>query len=151
MLYSLELHFYCGAMPAVKFQSLADVLGTVPESTSDLVEVDVAKIDDIGAFCRAILDSHEYRQSISFRITLGTLPPAVELRFYDYAAGKPVERVEVKDSSERIEDLTPDVAIQKLERVERMLRLLRAAQEDEPVNASLTNASLTNVSPTSVH
>src|ERR1044071_390853 len=56
--------------------------------------------------CREILNSTQYRQSLLQRIIFQELPPAVECRLWDYAYGKPVERVEVKDTSDSLEHLT---------------------------------------------
>lgn len=85
-------------MPGEKFQSLADVLGTSPIGTPDEAKLDefdkLVDIDSVEDFCRGILNSAEYRRSILHRIHLGILPAAIELRFYDYAHGKPAERVE---------------------------------------------------------
>lgn len=74
-----------------RVQTLADFLGTdqpAPAAPEPLLELSVKD------FCKGILRSREYRQSVLDRITLGTLPSAVELRFYDYAEGKPTEHIE---------------------------------------------------------
>ena len=74
-----------------KIQTLADFLGTdhPPSAPTELPQLSVKD------FCKGVLESYEYRQSILQRVTLGTLPPAVELRMYDYAYGKPVEKHEL--------------------------------------------------------
>lgn len=118
-------------------RSLADFLGTTstakdaaaPESLAQATDpVDYDKLT-AAEFCKAILTSPEYRQSIVHRITLGTLPPAVECRFYDYAYGKPVEKVEVKDTTDDSDDLTAE----QLE--ERAAHLMELARELRDINA----------------
>jgi hypothetical protein len=80
-------------MPQPK--SLAEFLGTarpdLGEPTPPSADLESLTIAD---FCKGVLTSPEYRQSVLNRITLGTLPPAVEIRMYDYAYGKPPDRVE---------------------------------------------------------
>lgn len=78
-----------------KVETLGEFLGLQPEQPVEEVPrpslFDTLTIKD---FCKGVLASREYRQSILDRITLGSLPPAVECRMYDYAYGKPPERVE---------------------------------------------------------
>lgn len=71
-------------------QTLAEFLGT-DQATPEPTELPQLTVKD---FCKGVLESREYRQSVLHRITLGTLPPAVECRMYDYAYGKPPDRVE---------------------------------------------------------
>ncbi len=73
-----------------RVQTLAEFLGTdqAPDIPTELPQLTVKE------FCRGVLESREYRQSILQRITMGSLPPAIECRMYDYAYGKPVEHVE---------------------------------------------------------
>jgi hypothetical protein len=75
-----------------RLQTLADFLGTEPSPLEE-EGVDVTTLT-VKEFCRGVLTSREYRQSILDRVTRGTLPPAIECRMYDYAYGKPVEHVE---------------------------------------------------------
>ena len=71
-------------------QTLAEFLGT--DQASNLpTELPQLTVQD---FCKGVLESREYRQSILQRIVLGTLPSAVELRMMDYGWGKPPERIE---------------------------------------------------------
>lgn len=72
-------------------QSLAEFLGTASQLESSYVDCTDLTVRD---FCRGVLQSREYRQSVLDRITLGLLPPAVECKMYDYAYGKPPDRVE---------------------------------------------------------
>lgn len=80
-----------------RVESLADFLKTEPTLTAAPEPVafpDLAPLT-VKDFCTGILASLDYRRSILQRIQLGTLPPAVELRFYDYAHGKPADKVEL--------------------------------------------------------
>lgn len=71
-------------------------------------------------FARQILNSEQYRQSVLDRIRLGTLPPQVEIRLYDYAYGKPADHVKLEDNTQRrLEDLNED-------QLEKRMRLLHA-------------------------
>lgn len=81
-------------------QTLSDFLGLLPDPKPDPM-VDQAQHESAPAAtvsieerARTILESPEYFASVMRRINLGILPPAIEARFYDYAYGKPAERVE---------------------------------------------------------
>lgn len=93
-----------------KFQSLAEYLGTKAKDTdtapASTATSPLRKVS-VETFCREVLNSPEYRQSIRNRITLGILPAQVECLMYHYAHGKPVEKVEVKDDrSSALETMT---------------------------------------------
>lgn len=111
-----------------KFQSLADVLGVSdpvqPDKPATAFNASATRKD----FCKQILDSPEYRQSLMQRIVLGMLPPAIEQLLYYYADGKPVEHLKVIDDSS-IVDLTPEQVAEKLQRVQRMLLMIQASRE----------------------
>lgn len=78
------------AIPMDRVPTLAEFLGTdqVPDAPTQLPQLTVKE------FCRGVLESQEYRKSVIQRVILGSLPPAVECRMYDYAYGKPPDRVE---------------------------------------------------------
>lgn len=76
-----------------KIETLADFLGLDPEGHALPVNEQFAEMS-IKDFCRGVLKSPEYRRSVYLRVCAGALPPAVELRLYDYAEGKPVEHHE---------------------------------------------------------
>lgn len=118
-------------------ETLADFLGlkgTSTEGDANAPEPDrwpprAARLS-IRDRARAILESPEYFQSVLHRIRLGTLPPAVELRFYDYAHGKPVERIEVKDTTDDVDEMSPQELEHEAERLLDLARQLRMAEPD---------------------
>lgn len=107
-----------------KYQSLADVLGVEDPLTREAPVVDIHP-EKLTAkeFSRRILHSKEYRDSIIRRIYADELPPAIECRLYDYAFGRPVEKVEVADTTQKFTEYT----IEQLE--ERALNLAQLARE----------------------
>ena|SRR2546423_947900 len=113
-------------MTVGKSQTLAEFLG----SSDDPVAYEPPR--DVKSFCRGILSSREYRASLLDRITLGTLSPAIECRLYDYAYGKPIERFEVKDTSDPLDDLS---AAQLEDRALRLLEVARQLRSDQPHDA----------------
>lgn len=121
-----------------KFLSLADTLG-VQDPAQPAKPAAPAPSTKLTAksFCKDILNSQEYRESILHRIIMGELPPAIECMLWDRAHGKTVERVEVKERGEALENLSPEVVEQRLERVQRMLMLLRNARTPEEKSASV--------------
>lgn len=106
-----------------KFQSLADFLG-VPDPQQPGRPAASAPSGKMTRkqFCKELLATKEYRESLLQRIVLGTLPPAVEVLLYHYADGKPVDKIEVKDTTEPLEEMT----VEQLE--ERAMRLMHAAR-----------------------
>lgn len=86
----------CRIMPRT-MESLADFLGLAGRPPMAEGQAPISAQErplDVRSFCRGILESEDYRQSILDRVKLGSLPPAVECRMFDYAYGKPPDRVE---------------------------------------------------------
>ena len=110
-------------------QSLADFLGArnLPEDTPN-PDPPAPKVS-IKDRARQILESREYFQSVLDRIKLGTLPPAVELRFYDEAYGKVVTRLEVKNVSTRLREMSVEQLEDRAQRLLARARELRETQE----------------------
>lgn len=84
------------------------------------------------AFSKEILDSVQYRESLLRRIIMDELPPAIEVLLYHYAHGKPVERVEVKDTTDSLEHLTVE---QLEEQAMRLAETARQMREQAPVGS----------------
>lgn len=79
--------------------SLADALGVPDPRDNEPPDEPFDPATSAKAFARAVLTSRQYRESLMRRIVLNELPPAVELRLYDYAYGRPVERMRIDDTS----------------------------------------------------
>jgi hypothetical protein len=89
-------------------QSLADFLGVKDTEQSDRdIAPPPAKMT-AKAFFRDVLATREYRESLLRRIVMDELPAAVECMMWDRAHGKAVERVEVKDTTDRLEGLSAE-------------------------------------------
>jgi hypothetical protein len=118
-------------------QSLLTFLGNERAEPQQSSAHNLLSCDNVRDFCRGILSSREYRQSVLDRIIIGQLAPAVECRFYDYAYGKPVERVEFKDTTDPLDDFTAEQLedrAAKLLEVARQLRLQQQA-DGEPAES----------------
>lgn len=115
-------------------KTLADVLGVPP-----IIEAEADTFDEptsISAWARQILLSPEYRRSIQNRLILGELPPALELRMYDYGFGKPPDRLEVNSTTILAESLTAEQLDERAARLSEMARFLRRAEQfDEPLSS----------------
>ena len=93
-------------------------------------------IADAKAFGNAVLQSREFRLYILSGLALGDLPgfTSVLLFLLGHAVGKPVERVEVKDTTTPPEELTAEQLEERSMRLAEMARYMRRAEEfDEPV------------------
>jgi hypothetical protein len=115
-------------------QSLSDTLG-VPHTAHPEQEVADRDISRLSAkqFAKQVLSSREYRSSLMRRVVTDTLPAAVEIRLYDYAYGKPVERHEVKDTTEDPLWDAADVVLHK--RLQYLADLVSARQLAKTVDA----------------
>lgn len=120
-----------------KEQSLADFLGvTDPRPVEDVPQQEPSiseamEIEDPTEFCKRVVGSREFRQYIMNGVVLGDLPPAIGCRLIDHAWGKPVERVEVKDTTSRLEDMTPEQLEARALRLAEMARSIRLAPLSE--------------------
>ena len=77
------------------------------------------------AFSRAILATLQYRESLLRRILMDALPPAIEGKLWEYAHGKPVEKVEVKDTTQTLATLSADALEQRAFQLATLARQLR--------------------------
>lgn len=104
-------------------KTLAEHLGVIdprPEDKRPETDFDVlVDVNDPKEFCRRIVGTREWRQYVMNGIVLGDLPSAVMTRILDHAWGKPVDRVEVKD--------TTDVSTADAEALERRALFLAEA------------------------
>jgi hypothetical protein len=103
-------------------KTLADVLGlpSVEEEMRQRAEAQGAQPSVVSEpepdpetlsakdFAKKILNSKEYRQSIRDRIQLHSLPPGIETLFYHYAFGKPVDKLEVNDTTVSLDNVSLD-------------------------------------------
>lgn len=74
-------------------------------------------------FCKGVVNSRQYRQSIINRILSQDLPSAIECRLLDHAWGKPPDRLEVNDTTVRLDELSAE------ELEERALKLASRARQ----------------------
>lgn len=78
------------------------------------------------SFAQAVLTSQNYRASIARRIQYDELPAAVEVKLWEYAYGKVVDKVEVTNTTPRLEDMS----LEELERNARLyLDVIKTARE----------------------
>lgn len=113
-------------------KSLAEALGTVDPAQPEAPAPSITPLSTkftARDFCRAIINSPEYRLSLTQRIILGELPPAVECMIWDRASGKVVERMEFEDKTKRLEDNPREVLEQKARVLNDLLDQLRMNDE----------------------
>jgi hypothetical protein len=110
-------------------QSAAQLLG-VQDPTDPTAPVSPAPKLTAKQFCRALLATPQYRESLLRRILMDDLPPAVECKLWEYAYGKPVDRIEHTGK-----DGHPIETITEVRRV-----IIRShIPEDEPVVKEVTH------------
>jgi hypothetical protein len=54
---------------------------------------------EVKTACAQLVDDPRYRTTLATRLRAGRLAPAIECMLWHYAKGQPVERVELKDTS----------------------------------------------------
>jgi hypothetical protein len=127
-------------VPDKPLRSLADILG-VPdparpdEDTSVYDEPKTAR-----EFALKVLNSPEYRFSVYRRLMLHEFPPALEVLLHHYAYGKPVEKVEVKDTSNPLEATS---LTNLKERVITLQRIISQLESDDAPDTSSSDDSKT--------
>jgi hypothetical protein len=102
-------------------KSLAEHLGVAPTPHDAGVDAPIASPQTIKAFCQGILTSPEYRASLMRRILLDELAPQVEALIYAYAEGKPVNRVEFKDTTASADDIPLDTIYQRIAFLQKLI------------------------------
>lgn len=119
-------------------QSLADFLGVGHPLPDTAPQPRLEDISDPKEFAVAVLNSQEFRSYIVNGLILGSIPSAILVRVMDLAGWqKPPDRLVVQDATERLEDLTPEIVQAKLERVQKMLRLVQFTRSTEEHGASV--------------
>jgi hypothetical protein len=110
-------------------KTLAQALGLEPETKTTESSAQQPKSDpsklSAKAIAKAIIRSPEYLESIRRRILADSLPPAVEVLLHHIADGKPVDRVEVKNTSASLADLSTIELEAKLKELSDIARRLR--------------------------
>ena len=123
-------------------KSLAEYFGVLPDAApADGNEQRAASAESFAnlsgkAFSEAVVNSLEFRRYILNGLTLGDLPPAVICRLIDHAWGKPVDRLEVKDTTDTLEGMTAEQLEQRalfLAEVARRLRFGSALDSPDDV------------------
>lgn len=116
-------------------KSLADVLGVAdPQQPGTVTQVTVKSFRlTAKAFCKEILDSRQYRESLLRRIITDSLPPAVEQLLYYYANGKPVDRIEVRETPADLSELTPVELESRIARLAKVARDLQTKTTNDDV------------------
>jgi len=112
-------------------QSLAEFLGLIdpllpPEHQNPVPPPKMTA----KALSKGILQSRTYYESILRRILLDTLPSAVELRLHDYAHGKPVEQIEVRELPADLSDLTSEQLKERARQVSERIRDEQAVEAE---------------------
>jgi hypothetical protein len=118
-----------------KLQSLADFLGIKDASVPDAPAPTLTPPTlSVAAFCTEVLNTVQYRESILRRILMDSLPAQLECLLFHYAYGKPVERVEVKDTSNNLEDLTAEQLEERALYLAETARRMRQEASSEQVH-----------------
>lgn len=107
----------------MKPKSLAEHLGaqTPPVGSSEPSPIPTP-ISTAEEFCRKFLDSKEYRDSLYRRVLLDDLSSPIECMIWDRAYGQVTKRLEVRDTTNQLENMT----VEQLE--ERALFLAQVAR-----------------------
>ena len=84
---------------------------------------------DVGfEFANGLINDPTYRSNLKERLQSGLIPAMLEKRLWDYAYGKPAEKIEVEFSKDALEDKSPEQLKAYLEE----LIVLAASLEPEP-------------------
>lgn len=118
-----------------KFQSLADFLGVQDREDLDApVAPAPSNKMTVKAFCKGVLESPQYRESLLRRIVMDDLPPQIEAMMWDRAHGKVIDKLEVKDTSNALEDLTVEQLEERAMYLAEIAKSLRTTEVDSKVH-----------------
>jgi len=123
--------------------TLPQVLGVPDPSNPSAPVADAPKLT-AKLLSRAMLATPQYRESLLRRILMDELPPAVECKLWDYAYGKPVERVEVLDTTTPLTKLSAQALEERAAALVTLARQLRQT-------AAASSETETEESGTSIH
>ena len=118
-------------------KTLAEALGVPDPEKPDEPVKPLPPGTTARSLARSILTTHEYRESILRRVLTDSLAPAVECKLYEYAYGKPVERVQVEDITPQLGELTIEQLEQRAMMLATMARKLRQQEEGPPVGEAV--------------
>lgn len=115
-------------------KSLAESLGVTDFAAQDehsgVADGPLLKVT-VKTFCKGVLNSPEYRNSLLRRIMLDELPPAVECMLWDRAEGKVVNHLEVKDTTNTLEAMTVEQLEDRALFLAEVARRLRSEPTDK--------------------
>lgn len=113
----------------MKAKSLAEHLGaqTTPTPPSE----PPTPISSAEEFCRKFLDSKEYRDSLYRRVLMDDLPPAIECMLWDRAYGQVPKRLEVRDTTNQLENMTAEQLEERALFLAQVARRLRNEHDEE--------------------
>lgn len=125
--FSCARRLFCFRLGQPPVKTLAEHLGVVdlkPEPAGQ----DEIKFDEnmsIEEFCRGVLKSRTYRESIQRRILIDELPPAIELMMWDRAFGTRKKQIEVEHRDSSVQNWNEEQLAERELALVRHLRTLR--------------------------
>lgn len=119
-------------MPDKPLRSLADVLGVLDPARPDDQTPVYDEPKTAREFALRVLNSPEYRHSVYRRLMLHEFPPALEVLLHHYAYGKPVEKVEVKDTSNPLETISLGTLKERVITLQRIISQLESDDVSAP-------------------
>ncbi len=118
-----------------KPQSLADLLGVPDPQRPENPTSTPQPARDAQTFCQNVLNTAQYRESLLRRILMDELPPAVEVWLLNTAHGKPTDRVEIKDTTNRLAEFSTAQLEQRALDLAKMARSLAPGETPgEPID-----------------
>lgn len=82
---------------------------------------------DVGyKFAKELLDSPTYIALLKDQLESGTLPAMLVKRLWDYAYGKPAEKIQVEMTTKSLEDMNPE---QLQEHMQELMTLAQSLEE----------------------
>lgn len=123
-------------------KTLAELLAVDDPRTNEPMPQPYAEPRSAKEFARQCLGSPEYRASIFRRILTDELSPQMECRLWDYAWGKPLERMQIEDKSTNLEDAPVELLEQRMKFLLSIIKTKRMndVQVEEPDDGPSTDS-----------
>jgi hypothetical protein len=107
----------------------------VKEALDELESIEVDETLSTKELLTRMLETKAYRRSLFMRLVNGTLAAAVETKIHDHVLGKPVDRLEIEDKTQHVDNMTLDELHERQQRITAaMAKILEAGTTEGPTH-----------------
>jgi len=121
-----------GKIPQDKASDADDAYISDVEALAEFAALDIEPNIGMKELFARMLETKAYRLSVYQRLITGNLPPAVECKILDHVVGKPVDRIEIEDTTKSVDHLSLEELHERHNRTVAAMQKIIAAGQAEP-------------------